>query len=29
MLNWINRNLKTYLLVELLRGLSVTGRHLF
>ena len=29
MLNWISRNFKTYLLVELLRGLSVTGKHLF
>ena len=28
-LNWINRHVKTFLLVELMRGLSVTGRHLF
>ena len=28
-LNWINRHLKTFLLVDLMRGLSVTGRHLF
>ena len=28
-LNWINRHFKTFLLVELMRGLSVTGRHLF
>ncbi len=28
-LNWINRHLKTFLLVELMRGMSVTGRHLF
>jgi len=27
--SWIKRNLKTFLLTELVRGLSVTGRHLF
>ncbi len=29
MKNWLQRNIKTFLLTELVRGLSVTGRHLF
>ena len=29
MFNWISRHFKTFLLVELVRGMMVTGRHLF
>ena len=27
--SWLKRNFKTFLLIELLRGLRLTGRHLF
>lgn len=29
MYNWVTRHFKTFFLVELVRGLMVTGRHLF
>ena len=29
MTNWLRKNIKTFMLTELMRGMSVTGRHLF